>query len=168
MEVGPVIRSEKLHTLAVALSPDGRLLATGGIVHRSSREKVVDPPVRLWELASGQEVATLQGHAESTLCLAFSPDGRLLASGSGDRWSDDDHTVRIWDVATARELRRFEAHRGMVNAIAFTPDGRSVVSASEDATALVWEISDLTDHPADPGRRAANPVGRAQKRGPIR
>jgi WD40 repeat protein len=143
-EVGPGIASEKIHTVAVALSPDGRLLATGGIVYRSSGGEVQDPPIRLWELASGQEVATLVGHSESTLCVAFSPDGRLLASGSGDQWSNGDHTARIWDVVTGRELRRFEAHRGMVTGIAFTPDGRSVVSGSEDATALVWDISDLT------------------------
>ena len=76
---------------------------------------------------------------------AFSPDGRWLASCSGDRRSGNDRTVRIWDVATGRELRRFEGHRGTVNAVAFTPDGRSVVSGSEDATALVWDVSDLTD-----------------------
>ena len=136
---------ETLHTLAMALSPDGRVLASGGIVNRSRGREVVDPPIRLHELATGKEIATLQGPEATTLCLAFSPDGRLLASGSGDRWSAGDHTVRIWDVATGRELRRFDGHRGMVNAIAFTPDGRSVVSGSEDATALVWDVSDLRD-----------------------
>jgi hypothetical protein len=54
--------------------------------------------------------------------------------------------VCVWDLATGRELRRFEGHRGTVNAVAFAPNGRSVVSAREDATALVWEISDPTDH----------------------
>ena len=56
--------------------------------------------------------------------------------------------VRVWDLATGRLLRQFEGHRGAVNAVAFARDGRSVISASEDATALVWDISDLTDHPA--------------------
>ena len=55
--------------------------------------------------------------------------------------------MRVWDLATGRVLRQFEGHRGGVNAVAFARDGRSVISASEDATALVWDISDLTDHP---------------------
>jgi hypothetical protein len=50
-------------------------------------------------------------------------------------------------MASGRELRRLEGHLAGVNAIAFTPDGRSVVSASADATALVWDLSDLSGHP---------------------
>ncbi len=118
-----------------------------------SREIDADPPIHLWELASGQEVATLEGHTESTRGLAFSPDGRLLASCSGGNRSSNDQTVRIWDVATGRELRRFDGHLGAVNAVAFTPDGRSVVSGSDDATVLVWDVSDLADHP-----NAAQPI----------
>ncbi len=137
----------RIHHDRVALSPDGRYLATGGLV-TDLRGSDPDPPIHLWELASGQEVATLEGHKESTRGLAFSPDGRLLASCSGGYRSSNDQTVRIWDVATGRELRRFQGHLGAVNAVAFTPDGRSVVSASEDATALVWDVSDLADQPA--------------------
>ncbi len=104
-----------------------------------------DPAIHIWELASGQEVATLEGHEESTRGLAFSPDGKLLASCSGGSPTINDQTVRVWDLATSRERRRFEGHCGAVNAVAFTPDGRSIVSGSEDATALVWDVSDLKD-----------------------
>jgi RNA polymerase sigma factor (sigma-70 family) len=134
----------KIHHDQVALSPDGRYLATGGLVAHL-RGSDPDPPIHLWELASGQEVATLEGHKESTRGLAFSPDGRLLASCSGGYWSSNDETVRIWDVATGRELRRFHGHLGAVNEVAFTPDGRSVVSGSDDATVLVWDVSDLAE-----------------------
>jgi WD40 repeat protein len=143
-EVRQAIRTDKVYT-AVALSPDGRFLASGGVVARHGGG-ILDPPIRLWELASGQEVATLEGHEESTLSVAFSPGGRLLASGSGGRWSANDATVRVWDLATGRELRRFDGHRGKVNAVAFSHNGRSIVSGSEDATALVWDVSDLRDH----------------------
>ncbi len=141
----------KIHHSCVALSPDGRYLATGGLVAHS-RDIEADPQIHLWELASGEAVATLEGHRESTRGLAFSPDSRWLASCSGGNASRDDQTVRIWDVATGRELRRFHGHLGAVNEVAFTPDGRSVVSGSADSTVLVWDVSDLPNH------RDAQPV----------
>ena len=150
---GKVVRRAvraKVQDYHPALSPDGRLLATGSVEmdgpggHRG-------PAGHLWEMASGREVAKLEGFDEATRDLAFSPDGRLLASGGGSSSSDrGDNTVRLWDVATGRELRRLEGHMAWINAIAFTPDGRSVVSAGEDATALIWDISDLA------GRSGAN------------
>ena len=82
---------------------------------------------------------------EALLRRPFSPDGRFLASASHHRGAIPNSTVRILDLATGREVRRFEGHRGSVNAVAFTPDCRSIVSGSEDATALVWDISDLHD-----------------------
>jgi WD40 repeat protein len=141
-KLGTPIQSEHFHSSTISLSPDGRLVAAGGIVVRSEKD-LVDPTIRLWELASGREVASFPGHAGTTMCLAFSPNGALLASGSGERGTNEDHTVRIWDVFTGAELRRFDAHRGSVNAVAFTPDGHFLVSGSEDATALIWDISDL-------------------------
>jgi WD40 repeat protein len=146
-EVRWAVRS-KIHNKTAALSPDGRLLATGGVVVRDDERRAVefDPAIRLWELASGKEVATLEGHEASTHGLAFSPDGKLMASCSGGSQTINDQTVRVWDLTTGREQRRFEGHRGAVNAVVFTPDGRSVVSGSEDATALVWDISGLKDN----------------------
>jgi RNA polymerase sigma factor (sigma-70 family) len=135
----------KIHHDRVALSPDGRYLATGGLVS-NMRGSEPDPQIHLWELASGQKVATLEGHKESTRGLAFSPDGRWLASCSGGYRTSNDQTVRVWDVATGREVCRFEGHLGAVNAVAFTPDGRSVVSGSDDATVLIWDVADLGNH----------------------
>ena len=126
------------------LSPDGRFLATRGPGGRS-RGQSDDPPIILWELASGQEVATLEAQGEAVLRRPFSPDGRFLASASRHRGAPPNSTVRVLDLATGRELRRFEGHRGAVNALAFSPDGRWIVSGSEDATALVWDVSDLKD-----------------------
>ena len=133
----------RIHHDRTALSPDGRYLATGGVVGHFEGGGH-DPRILIWDLASGREVAELVGHAESTNGLSFSPDGRLLASGGGAWESSNDATVRVWDLATSREIGRFTGHRGAVNAVAFTHDARTIVSGG-NATALVWDVADLKD-----------------------
>ena len=83
----------------MALSGDGRLVASGG----------VDGTVRLWEAASGRPLATLQGHTGSVCSVALSGDGRLVASGSLDG------TVRLWEAESGRPLATLHGHTGSVN-----------------------------------------------------
>ena len=121
-----------------ALSPDGRFLATAKRdEHR--RGGTPNSAIRLWELASGQEVARLDLPEDGTSDLAFSPDGQfLVACCARSTRIPHDQVVRLWDVGTGQEMRHFTGHLGMIWSAAFTPDGGSVISGSMDGTALVW------------------------------
>jgi WD40 repeat protein len=124
--------------LRIEPSPDGRLLAVAeAAVHTQDRQ------VSLWEVATGREVGRLGGHLGLIRALAFSPDGRLLATGADDRPSGRDPSLRIWDVASGRPLRRLDPHPSGVAALAFSPDGARLASAGEDGTALIWDLRAL-------------------------
>jgi RNA polymerase sigma factor (sigma-70 family) len=136
-------------------SPDGRLVAIGCVAPRTpgrpnTGDHLIDP-IRVWELASGREVAALLGHTDSSNGLAFSPDSRMLASVNGAILQYADSGLRIWDVASGKPLRRFKYPPLGARKVAFLPDGRSIVTAGDDGTALIWDVSDLADRrPPEP------------------
>jgi WD40 repeat protein len=66
--------------------------------------------------------------------VAFSPDGRLIASGSKDK------TIKLWDVKTGEEIRTLKGHSSWVNSVTFSPDGRLIASGSEDKTIKLWDV----------------------------
>src|SRR6185436_17500954 len=73
--------------------------------------------------------------------LAISPDGRVLASGSGF----EDPTIRVWDAATGRQLRQLAGHTSWVSKLVFSKDGRRLISASVDQTIRFWNTNDWTE-----------------------
>jgi WD40 repeat protein len=78
---------------------------------------------------------TLVGHTDGVYSVAFSPDGKVLASGSRDK------TIKLWEVATGKELPSFSGHTNSVSSVAFSPDGKVLASGSEDKRIKLWEVA---------------------------
>jgi WD40 repeat protein/serine/threonine protein kinase len=131
----------------LAFAPGGGTLATGGN----------DSRVMLWDVASGRLQATLEGRpadwaaigSQTVGCLAFSPDGSLLAAGYGAPTFHPavayDQVVKVWEVGTRREIRALRGHRCNVSSLMFSGDGKTLVAASSDRTLRSWEVGRWTE-----------------------
>src|SRR5262249_43901882 len=114
---------------AVAFSPDGRYLVTGG----------VNEAVQVWDAGSGREVVTLGTHHREVRGVVFSRDGRHLASASAGG------TVKLWDATRLHEKQEARlALRarvpGMTLKLAFSPDGRRLATVGEENTVKIWDV----------------------------
>jgi WD40 repeat protein/tRNA A-37 threonylcarbamoyl transferase component Bud32 len=128
-ECAHTIKAHNSMVYAVAISPDGEIIASGSS----------DRTIKMWELRTGRKLRHLgrwfSGHTESVWTLAFSPDGQTLASGS---W---DSTIKLWQVSTGKRILTINAHPKWVNSVTFSPDGQILASSSADCTIKLWQVS---------------------------
>jgi WD40 repeat protein len=114
---------DPLQQTAKATSPDGKRLVT-------SRGGGID----LFDVESGRQIARSRGHNEAVTAVTFSPDGKLIASGSKDK------SVVLWDTATLKEIRKFMLTRP-VSSVRFSRDGRIIIISLSDQTRRRFDLA---------------------------
>jgi len=117
--------------MSAVFSPNGKILATA---HSEGQ-------ICLWDVATGQQLMSCQGHLGSVWCVAFapqgcanSPDGSILASGA------QDEKIKLWDVTTGQCLKTLQGHKGCVFSVIFALDGKILISSSADCTIRLWNV----------------------------
>src|SRR5262249_40681174 len=91
---------------------------------------------RVWQADTGKDAVTLQGNQEKVATVAFSPDGKSLASGGYDR------QIHVYDLTTAKQKFQVQAHAIGGRSLAYSPDGRWIVSGGEDSTPRLWKANE--------------------------
>jgi WD40 repeat protein len=113
----------------------------------------------LWDTETEKEIFVLRGHSDGVESVAFSPDGKTLASGAGD------YTVRLWNADTGKKIYIFRGHSRYIDSVAFSPDGTTLALGSSDNTVRLWsvatgkEIAVLKGHSSDVRSVAFSPDG---------
>jgi WD40 repeat protein len=148
VESGKELRTIGDSSGPVSLSPDGKTLANEGL-----------NAIKLWDVESGKELRTLTGHRLIS-SVAFSVDGKLLASGSWDK------TIKLWDVESGKELRTLTGHSESIMSVSFGSDGKTLASGSHDKTIKLWDVESgkelrtLTGHSDLVGPVSFSPSGK--------
>ncbi len=149
---GQELKSLTGHTnavISVTFSPDGKLIASssgsGNIALKSWIKRNVgaqdnliendEATIKLWDARTGKMLNSLSGHSSAIASVAFSPDGKILASG------DWEGRIKLWGVRTGKELKTLSAHSELVQSVVFSPDGKSLASAGSDNLIKVWDTT---------------------------
>jgi dipeptidyl aminopeptidase/acylaminoacyl peptidase len=121
-----------------AFSPDGKVLAVlyAGEKGRDATKDDLNGGARLFDPATGEVIRSVRGHRHMAVSLAFSPDGKLLATGGYQ--SDGD--IRLWDVTTGKEQGVITTG-AIVPALAFSPDGKVLAGGQGDGRLVLWDVA---------------------------
>ena len=120
---------------SLAFSPDGKTLASAIGLHAEKipAEIGIQIDIKLWNIETGEATATFRGHTKDITSLAFSPDGKTLAS------SGKDSKVLLWNVATGKNALLLTEHDGNVFYVGFSHDGKTFATGSWDETVKLWD-----------------------------
>ena len=110
---------------SIAISPGNMTLASGSS----------DNSIKLWNLATGQEIRTLKGHSDWVRSVSISSDGSTLASGS------DDNTIKLWNLATGQQICTLKGHFYQVHSVAISADGQTLASGSRDNSIKLYNLA---------------------------
>ena len=137
---------------SISWSPDNQTLASGGYAPQRNI-------IKIWNKSTGKELRSLIGHSDFVNCVAFSADGKILASGSSDR------TVKIWNPNTGELLRTLQGHSIFISSVAISRFGQIIASGSGDKTIKIWNantgelLRTLQGHTATVKSVAIDPYG---------
>lgn len=122
--------------VSYAITSDGRFLASG------------TTEIKVWNVGTGKAEASLGGYKAGIFSLAFSPNGKLIASGSdadSGQLNFRPGEIKLWNVAAKKELATIISHKDLVSLLAFSPDGTILASGGEDedCTIKLWRVADF-------------------------
>jgi len=139
-------------TLAVSIgfSPEGSYVAACGF-----SDDCGDSFVQTLDISTGEKVLNLSGHTDGVRSVAYSSNGRFIATGS------DDRTVRLWDAAIGTPIATLSGHSAWARSVTFTPNCQSIVSGSSDKTIRIWTLRRVSSSPAKESINAAKTLNSA-------